>query len=203
MSAHALLSLLKANKPAFGAWLTASGYFHARTVAQASPHLSWIAIDCEHGLVSLNPGASESVAAIQSLNRPSCPSALVRIPATGASTGTSWQIKYALDAGARGVIVPMARLFILPSSFSDLVTKVSTAAKAAEVVSDSRFPPVGRRGFGNPHTHHTWGISANEYLGSANDSILVLVQIETAEGVKNVREIAAVDGVGKSPNLEG
>lgn len=106
MTSHSLLNLLKANKPAFGAWLTAPGYFHARTVALSSPHLSWIVVDCEHGLVPLNPGASETIAAIQSVGKPG-PSPLVRIPATGASSGTSWQIKYALDAGAKGIIVPM------------------------------------------------------------------------------------------------
>lgn len=36
-----------------------------------------------------------------------------------------------------------------------------------------------------------------EYLDTVNDNILVMVQIETKEGVENVREIAQVDGVGK------
>ena len=36
-----------------------------------------------------------------------------------------------------------------------------------------------------------------EYLDTVNDSVLVMVQIETKEGVENVREIAQVDGVGK------
>ncbi len=36
-----------------------------------------------------------------------------------------------------------------------------------------------------------------EYLDTVNESVLVMVQIETKEGVENVREIATVDGVGK------
>ena len=36
-----------------------------------------------------------------------------------------------------------------------------------------------------------------EYLDTVNDSVLVMVQIETKEGVENVSEIAQVDGVGK------
>ena len=57
------------------------------------------------------PGAVESVSAIESAGV----SPIIRIPATGVSGSTSWQIKYALDAGARGVIVPMVRnvLFLL------------------------------------------------------------------------------------------
>lgn len=109
MSTHALLNAFKASKPAFGAWVTAPGFFHARTVALSSPHMSWIALDCEHGLIPLSLGAAESVAAITSIKTPSPPSPLIRIPATGVSASTSWQIKYALDAGAKGVIVPMAR----------------------------------------------------------------------------------------------
>jgi 4-hydroxy-2-oxoheptanedioate aldolase len=74
--------------------------------------------------------------------------------------------------------------------------QVSDAAKAKEVVSDSRFPPDGRRGFGSPFTQDVWGISTIEYLKSANEHVTILIQIETREGVENVQEIAAVDGIG-------
>ncbi|KAJ6571370.1 Pyruvate/Phosphoenolpyruvate kinase-like domain-containing protein [Mycena capillaripes] len=179
MATHALLNAFKANKPAFGVWLTSPGFFHARTVAQASPKLSWIVIDCEHGLTSLNPGLSETVAAIHGARPAEGPSALVRIPATGVSASTSWQIKHALDAGARGILVPM----------------VSTAQKAAEVAADSRFPPRGRRGFGSSYTHGNWGMTAPEYLAGADDAVIVMVQIETKDGLANVKEIAEVDGI--------
>ncbi|THH16614.1 hypothetical protein EW146_g4065 [Bondarzewia mesenterica] len=178
MTAHALLNAFKADKPAFGVWCMLPGAFSARLAAQSSPHLSWVVIDCEHGMTPLQPGAAESIQAIAGIG-PSAPSPLVRIPATGATTGTGWQIKYALDAGARGVIVPM----------------VGTAEKAKEVVADCRFPPVGRRGFGSPICPIIWGVDAMQYFNSANDSILVIVQIETPEGVANAEAIAAVSGI--------
>jgi 4-hydroxy-2-oxoheptanedioate aldolase len=106
MAAHSLLRAFKTNKPAFGAWIMLPGTFNARTVAQSGPDLSWVVIDCEHGLTSLQPGAAESIQAIQGIGA-GAPSPIVRIPATGTSTGTGWQIKYALDAGARGVLIPM------------------------------------------------------------------------------------------------
>jgi len=109
MATHSLLNAFKTNEPAFGAWLTTPGIFHARTVAQASHHLSWVVVDCEHGLVPLVPGAAESISAIHGAVPNGAPSAIVRIPATGVSQSTSWQIKYALDAGARGILVPMVR----------------------------------------------------------------------------------------------
>lgn len=114
MASQALLRLFQAKKPAFGAWLTLPCNFTARTVAQASPHLSWILIDCEHGLISLVPGAAEAVTAIQGAVPNGGPTPIVRIPATGISASSSWQIKHALDSGARGVMVPMVRTSIGP-----------------------------------------------------------------------------------------
>lgn len=109
MTSHPLLHAFRSNRMAsYGIWLTLPGLFHARTVAQAQPELGWIVIDCEHGLIPLVPGAAESVAGIKGAARvDGGPSTIVRIPATGLSDSTSWQIKYALDADAHGVLVPM------------------------------------------------------------------------------------------------
>ena len=106
--AHPLLHAFRASKPAFGIWLTLPGALNARAAASASPHLSWVVVDCEHGMTALHPGAGESVNAIAGLG-PDAPSTIVRIPATGACAdgSASWQIKYVLDQGARGVLVPM------------------------------------------------------------------------------------------------
>lgn len=109
MVSHTLLRLLQVNKPAFGAWLTVPNIFVARTIAQASPHLSWMVIDCEHGLIPLIPGVAEVTTAIQGAVPNGGLTAIVRIPATGVSASSSWQIKYALDSGAHGVLVPMVR----------------------------------------------------------------------------------------------
>ena len=112
--AHLLLRAFRASKPAFGAWLTLPGALNARVAASASPHLSWVLIDCEHGMTGLHPGANESISAIAALG-PDAPSTIVRIPATGACADASaaWQIKYVLDQGARGVLVPMVRSSLL------------------------------------------------------------------------------------------
>lgn len=79
---------------------------------------------------------------------------------------------------------------------TSLGQQVSTAEKAREVVADSRFPPVGRRGFGSPFTHGVWGVTTSEYLESANRDILVMVQIENKEAVQNIHAIAEVEGIG-------
>ncbi|CAL1709313.1 unnamed protein product [Somion occarium] len=180
MASHRLLSAFRSKIPAFGAWITFSGTWAARTVALSSEHISWILIDCEHGLTPLQPGAAETIATVAGLGS-QAPSAIVRIPATGicADGSAIWQIKYVLDAGARGVLVPM----------------VETAAQARSIVSASRFPPQGTRGFGSPFTQASWGLSATDYLEQANDSVVVLGQIETREGVQNLQEILKVQGL--------
>ena len=116
---HPLLIALRTSKPAFGAWLTLPGALSARTAAGASPHLAWVCIDCEHGMIGLHPGAGEIVHAVAGLG-PDAPSTIVRIPATGACANESagWQIKYALDAGARGIVVPMVSPPLHPNGLS-------------------------------------------------------------------------------------
>jgi len=66
------------------------------------------------------------------------------------------------------------------------------------VVADSKFPPMGRRGFGSPFTHEIWDVPAGEYLmGGANHNTIVMVQIEDRLALSNVDAIAAVEGIGK------
>ena len=85
-----------------------------------------------------------------------------------------------LDMGAMGIMVPM----------------VETAAQAREIVNATRYPPLGRRGaaFGVAHDDYEAGPVADK-VAAANERTLVIVLVETAEGIKNVDEIAAVDGV--------
>ena len=74
---------------------------------------------------------------------------------------------------------------------------------AESIVSAARFPPTGTRGFGNPFTQLAWGpgVSAADYLQSANGSVIVLVQIETQDGYTNLEEILSVDGLGQLPSV--
>ncbi|KAF8580263.1 Phosphoenolpyruvate/pyruvate domain-containing protein [Ramaria rubella] len=183
--AHPLLRSLRSATPAFGAWLTLPSPHSARQIALAgrSSGLSWVCIDCEHGLTPLVPGVADTIAAISSLPGPQTPSILVRIPAPGlqhSGLSTSYQIKQALDAGAHGIVVPM----------------VSSAEIARQIALDARFPPVGRRGHGSPFAHQTWGVTDAEYLGTkANDEVVVCVQIESRDAVENLEGIATTNGI--------
>lgn len=61
----------------------------------------------------------------------------------------------------------------------------------------AKFPPVGQRGLGSPFAmeRFTPVPTMTEYLQSANESLLTMVQIETKEALEAVEEIAAVPGV--------
>jgi 2-dehydro-3-deoxyglucarate aldolase/4-hydroxy-2-oxoheptanedioate aldolase len=100
---------------------------------------------------------------------------LVRVP-----RGEYAFIARALDVGAFGVMAPM----------------VGTAAEAQAIVACTRYPPAGRRGaaFGFAHDDYQGGELAAK-IAALNERTLVIVQIETDQGLANVESIAAVPGV--------
>ncbi len=99
--------------------------------------------------------------------------AMVRVPGH-----TAEDIAAVLDAGAAGVLVP----------------RVSTAEQARAAVKATRYPPLGARGVG-PGRAAAYGYRIPDYLAKANEELVLAIQVETAEGLANIGEIAAVDGV--------
>ena len=100
---------------------------------------------------------------------------MIRVPATQYHF-----IARALDAGAMGVMAPM----------------VESAEQAATLVASAKYPPAGRRGaaFGIAHDDYQGG-DIVEKMRSADRKSLLIAQIETVAGVRNVDEIAATDGI--------
>jgi 4-hydroxy-2-oxoheptanedioate aldolase len=70
---------------------------------------------------------------------------------------------------------------------------VSTADQAAEFASFLRYPPRGNRSFGPTRIGVAHGLDA--YGREANDLVLGLAMIETAEGMANLDAIAATPGI--------
>ena len=73
---------------------------------------------------------------------------------------------------------------------------VGTADQARAVLNCMKYPPVGGRGvaLGIAHDRYMPGPTLDK-LTAANKRTTLFAQIETAEGVENADEIAAVDGV--------
>ncbi|WRT64277.1 uncharacterized protein IL334_001208 [Kwoniella shivajii] len=99
---------------------------------------------------------------------------IIRVP-----WNEEWMIKRALDSGAQGVMTPMCH----------------NAADAKKIVSFSKYPPTGTRGYGPMFCPPVLGCKASEYDAQADEKLLVIVQIESRQGVDNVEEIAKVDGL--------
>ena len=88
------------------------------------------------------------------------------------------QFKKLLDIGARTILVPY----------------VSTVEEAQKAVSAVRYPTGGMRGVAGTIRASRYG-RIKDYHTTASDDICLMVQIETQEGLDNLDEIAAVDGV--------
>jgi 2-dehydro-3-deoxyglucarate aldolase/4-hydroxy-2-oxoheptanedioate aldolase len=89
-------------------------------------------------------------------------------------------IAHALDVGAMGLVFPL----------------VSSAPEAKRCVQCAMYPPGGRRGCAFAIAHDDYqGGDITEKMRLCNDNVLLIAQIETAEGLENVEAIAAVDGI--------
>lgn len=73
-----------------------------------------------------------------------------------------------------------------------LVPLIRTVDEVKAVMSAAQFPPEGKRGFGSPLAMHCFNPAPTmtEYLQQANKSLVIMVQVETAEALAAVEEIA-------------
>jgi 4-hydroxy-2-oxoheptanedioate aldolase len=85
-------------------------------------------------------------------------------------------IMKAMDAGAYGIICPM----------------VNSRSQAEALVSAMRYPPLGTRSFGPTRVLYAAG---PDYAVHANEEMLALAMIETAEAVENLDEIVSTPGL--------
>lgn len=87
-------------------------------------------------------------------------------------------IQKALDIGAMGIVVP----------------SVKSAEEARNIVSATRFPPLGTRSWG-PLRASKYTFDNEDYFNNANDNILVVLIVETVDAVNNLEQIADVPGI--------
>lgn len=125
-----------------------------------------VTVDMQHGMLDFQ----DALHMLQAISAtPAIP--LVRVPGLDPA-----RIMQLLDAGAYGIICPM----------------ISTPEQAAELVAACRYPPTGNRSFG-PSRGLLYG--GQDYVAQANDTVLAIPMIETAEAVRRIDEILAVEGV--------
>ncbi len=125
----------------------------------------WLLLDTEHTVT----GLQTLQVMMQGMNGSQC------VPLVRPQWNDSVAIKRVLDAGAYGVLVPW----------------VNTREQAESAVSACKYPPVGLRGFGPRRA----GMFDPDYFATANAEVMVTVQIETTEALKNLDDIMAVPGI--------
>ena len=122
-------------------------------------------VDLQHGTIGFE-GALGMFQAVSTTDA---------IPLARPSQNDPAEIMRLLDAGVYGIICPM----------------VSTAADAARLVRACRNPPVGSRSFG-PARGTLYGSA--DHFAHANDEVLAMAMIETAEALANLDAILDTPG---------
>jgi 4-hydroxy-2-oxoheptanedioate aldolase len=133
--------------------------------AEIVAHHGWdsVTVDMQHGHIDF----ASMVAMLTAISTtPTVP--LVRVP-----WNEPGDVMRAFDAGAYGVICP----------------NVDTRDQCERFVGAARYAPLGYRSVG-PKRAVLYG--GSDYIAKANETLLAIVQVESALGLKNVAEIAAV-----------
>jgi 4-hydroxy-2-oxoheptanedioate aldolase len=73
--------------------------------------------------------------------------------------------------------------------------QAETVADAQKAVNGMHYAPNGKRGVAKMVRATGFGKDFDSYLKESKDSILGVIQIETAEALEHLDEIAALDGV--------
>jgi 2-keto-3-deoxy-L-rhamnonate aldolase RhmA len=149
-----------------GSWLSFGHTPITEIMARAG--FDWLVIDMEHKPIDV----WEAFQMIQIIDLAGC------VPLVRVGANDELLIKRVLDAGAHGVIVPM----------------VNTSDEAARAVAAARYAPQGRRGTGLGRAH-AYGTGFQRYWDWAQENVVVIVQIEHVDGVRNLEEILATEGV--------
>ncbi len=156
---------LKSGKAAINGWLHIPDGFAAETMAQGGWHS--LTVDLQHGVQDY-----QSMIRCFQAAAAHPPTLLARAP---------WNepgiIGKVLDGGALGVIAPM----------------INSRTEAEALVSYAKYPPAGKRSNG-PIRAGVYG-AAGAYQKTANDEVLVIPMIETAEALDHLEAILDVKGI--------
>ena len=153
------------NRPLAGTLLSISAPQVAEIIADSG--FDWVLIDMEHSSISLESVQNALQIMGDKILR------IVRVP----GNDEIW-IKRVLDTGCDGILVPM----------------VNSAEEALRVIQYSKYPLEGKRSVGLSRAH-SYGPGFSDYVKNANRELVIMIQIEHKEGVKNIDEILKVKGI--------
>lgn len=158
---------LRAGSPKMGLFVNS----HSPTVAEQLAHsgYDWLLVDTQHG-----PMGYEKLSAMLCAISSGAAKSMVRVAGYADRAG----IQQALDLGADGILVPY----------------INDAEEARQAVSCALYPTAGTRSVYFPQ-RCTNKAGLLGYVGNSNKNVIIALQVETADCIKNMTEIAAVPGV--------
>ena len=163
---NSLKAKLKKGEVAIGTTISIGHPDIAETLGQLG--YDWMLIDTEH--------APLEVGTVQLLMQ------AMRYSPTVPIVRVAWndhvRIKQALDLGAEGIVAPMVR----------------TTEECRALVSACLYPPAGTRGYGPRRASHYYR-DADAYVAAANDSIIVMPQLEDVASLDAIDEYLSVTGI--------
>ena len=196
---NSAIDKLKRGKSLAGAIVYDFSMYAARRFAQSD--LDFVILDMEHQALDFETmqnffmGLVDKAAIARQGNIQQGVVPIVRIPTYGRDQN-EFISKQVLDMGAMGIMFPA----------------IETKEQAMHAVQLARYPqprdskvqePRGLRGNGQLPGLWFWGVNAAEYARraepwpiQAQGELLLFLQVETAEGVKNINEILSVPGIG-------
>jgi 2-keto-3-deoxy-L-rhamnonate aldolase RhmA len=157
---------LRDGETLIGCFLNLGSALTAEMVGRAG--FDFVVIDLEHG----SGTEADVLSQLQALEASGTRSV---VRAEGHARQRSHRV---LDLGAHGIMFP----------------RVNTAAEAQDCIAALRYPPHGVRGVASMNRAAGFGVTFPDYVKQHREMLLGVVQVETAEAVENVEEIAAVDG---------
>ncbi|TBL70536.1 HpcH/HpaI aldolase family protein [Paenibacillus thalictri] len=160
---------LNGNGPVFG---TMVSEFHTPNLAVMlkTCGFDFFIVDCEHGYFDYSMVAGLTTAA-----RGADIPIIVRIP----EVSRECIVKY-LDMGVNGLLIPM----------------VEHAEQLRSAIQYGKYAPEGRRGVSTTRAHTRYHVeNLREYMKAANQHTVILAQIESQQGLRQLEEIAGVQGL--------
>jgi 2-keto-3-deoxy-L-rhamnonate aldolase RhmA len=152
-------------KPLIGTLFTSGSNQVAEIISNSG--FDWVMVDMEHSTLSLEN--VQTTLQVMGKNIIS----IVRVP----GNDSIW-IKRVLDTGCDGILIPM----------------VKDAEEARRAIVSAKYPTMGERSVGVTRAHK-FGAGFNEYVTGSNEQIIIMIQIEHFESVKNLDTILKVAGI--------
>jgi 4-hydroxy-2-oxoheptanedioate aldolase len=163
-----LKAKLKAGERVFGTWSMLASPAVLNVIGHAG--LDFVVIDMEHGPMSFETVENQLYAAESAGATP-----IVRL-----GEGSEPNILHALEIGAQSL----------------LVSHVSTADQARQIVQYAKYYPEGDRGLSPFTRNHGYSdVDLPKKLSYANEQLFIGVLVEGEEGIGNIEEIAQVPGL--------